>query len=525
MVTEAQKSIVTRIRSAHRSNPNLLIEKLDRLNDQIRHSGGDGEQNSPIRFSALARSVNYLALDIGGAGGRRGPEWSELIREHDEISKSVGSNLFPSMTTKDGLSLFCQFKTRAGGNHSKHFYVGLLLLVICCDEDGRFNTPFMAAVLPECERAFPQQARDVFEAILDACEAPAAAAEQVGKAEPEPARPPDPEIGIRFAYNVQHLAEFADYREQFVSPEDNHAHFVVYRPSLSDPERLMKTFLAIGPAGQSDLKDSDRKDVHRFTHIYDPPEDSAGHTQRLSLGRVIALSDGVYLLGGQRDEHRARQPFKTLKIIALPWAALTRRDTVIQALIMSSNYNGRHIVSRAVLRTTPVWQAKQLRLGGVTTADLQADLERDAAVELSAIAAAVQSNPTLPDNWFAGFPLCAHVAAIDGGEGSPGEDGAAAGSSSGQWMVCPTGIREQAGFIRTLCNNAPNETTGWDIGPGFEPKRKKDPLLTQAGIIYHLEAAFGSGQAPKYTRREAGAETDEAFDFWSSIRFSPLTYD
>ena len=64
-------------------------------------------------------------------------------------------------------------------------------------------------------------------------------------------------------------------------------------------------------------------------HVYEPPEDTTGKMRRLSLGRVLPMDDGVYLVGGQRDDHARREPFKSLKVLALPWEDKGRGECLI----------------------------------------------------------------------------------------------------------------------------------------------------------------------------------------------------
>ncbi len=508
MNAAGQSSIVEDFLAAAGHSRELLIERLNSLNDSIRQNGQGGAVETPIAFSALSRFIYYLALAAAERSRSRSnklrPRWSAIIGPYNKMRSATG-DIFPEMDSDDRLANFCLFMSRRRGTTTARFYAGLALFAVLAEEECEFDTPFRRTLSPKGEADLAHQIRRVFDKIFAECAAEAAGAPAMPAA-PTEASHAHPEIRLGFAYRPQKLAELEAYRSRFESPIEHHAHFVIYRPSRSDPDRLMKSFLAIGPARRDEAAGTERLDVFRFVHIYEPPEGVAGRAQRISLGRVVPLEDGVYLIGGQRDEHADRQPFKTLKTIALPWQALQRRDNVLNGLVMSSNYDGLHLVSRAAIRATPIPYAREIELGGVKSRDLAGDLRADAEAEQSAIAAALAAGSVLAPDWAARFPL-----------------------------FLPEGekldelLANQTRLILDLCNNSPKPDIGWEIGPGFDPvtRSRHDGMLTKNRIGLKLESEFGSEDRSKYARKAepaVGLES-ETFSFWSSIRFGPLTHD
>lgn len=500
----ARTSIIEALNFAHGHNQQLLASELQKLSETIFLNGSDEDAPSPIRFSALARLLLYVGLSIGEQtrGGTAGlkPSWKALIDEYEGLCKAVPADLMTVLTT-DVLSGFCGFSSRRTGSHRKRIYVDLAILAVYLEERGLLKGPFLRMATPTSEFSLPRDIRDQLEMIFARCRPrdslPEAAPKEAGEDKPR-----RPQIAVRFYYDPERLADFEEYRGLFAHPKDKQAHFVTYRPSRSDPKRLMKSYLAIGPASQE--VEGDPEDAFRFVHVYEPPEDGAGKTQRLSLGRVIPLEDGVYMVGGQRDEGARRQPFRTLKTIALPWYALRHKSTLLNALVMSANHKGKHIITRAALRATPIAHSSHIKLGAVALSDLEDDLKADALVERAAYEEAVANDPSLAETWPERFPLCG--------------DTAEAGF-----------FEDRASRILALCNNTPLDG-GWDVDTAFEPVKrgkKNDGLLTKNVINFALEREFGSHNSVKYVRSPSGAPRPqgEPFDFWSSIRFGPLTHD
>ncbi len=508
MGTKDGNSIVGELKLASRVNRERLEEGLKAFNTSILEDGKGRGSDFSVPFAALARILLYLAI-AGAEKKRKGsdklrPSWSTVIEPYNKFCKAVGGNLIPLMETEGGVASddsligFCTFATRRTGNHTPRFYAGLAAFIVHLDDEGALDTEFLNMARPEGERSLPDKIRVQLRLVIEACQATGTSTNE-NESQPSVAQS-HPEIHLRFAYLPENLERFETYRHRFARSKDRHAHFVLYRPSRSNPERLMKSFLAIGAPVVDENGGSGRPDVHRFVHIYKPPEGTAGGVQRVSLGRALPLEEGIYLVGGQRDETSERRPFSTLKVIALPWYAIHRQDPVLNALIMSANYAGKHIVSRAALRATPVDRAEKLKLGGITVLNLQDDLRMDAAIERDLMMNDLDNvnlNSSIDVDTDI-FPLCCPPEKEEGV------------------------LKEQSALLSLLCNNYPNSDFGWDVSADFLPikSKKGDGALTKHRINFLLEDLFGSKKAPKY----AGPATGP-FDFWSSIRFGPLTHE
>ena len=496
----------------------LVRLELGKLNDKIRANGKDGSPPSPIRFSELARAIYHLALNAGeiardearaksraepGQKPEQGdnkltPRWSMILSAYEELQDELGLGLLEDIPSHHMIGAFCRYETRRSGSHSvKTFYVGLAILVVRLAERGLFDTPFMKVVCAQGEADFPDRVRLALKPILDLGRVNPAAASVAQPAaqttEPAPPEPAFPEVSISFAYRPERLASFLEYRNHFATSHRNQAHFIMYRPSRSDPMRLIKSYLTIRPP------EPDDPGVVKFIHVYKAPD---GGAERFTFGRVIALDEGVYLIGGQRDADRGRWPYKTVKVMAFPWFALTARHTELRCLTMSSNQKGLHIISRGVVRTTPIGHSSLLTtLGGVEVGQLGADLRADAQIEIEVIKALADAptNEVEAGAWRRKFPLSAETPDV-------------------------VGLRRN---LLKLCNNAPNQDNGWDAGPAFSrrPPAKSRDTLTTTTIRNQLEQQFGSKAQPVFQRPSPDHGEPEIFDFWTSLRFGPLAND
>lgn len=505
------RSIADGFRDAIQSNESLLIERLDSLNELIRVNGTDDGAESAIRFSALSRAIYYIALNEYEQT-RKGkeklePSWSHIIDGHNRLSAEIGRSILPSLSDDDAISSFCRFKTRRTGNHSKRFYVGLAAYTVMLSEKGALNTHFLNMVRPTCEVDFPGEVRIVLNKIFDECRSSATQSDdEISTSYIDTAveTKSTTEIYVRFCYRPERVDDFEKFRKQYASPVEGHAHFVAYRPSRSEPRRLMKSFLAIGPRTQDPLDPDSRQDFMRYVHVYHPPRDAAGDSNRISRGGVVPLEDGVYLVGGQRQASQARKsPYSTMKVVALPWIAIERGDRILRALVMSANFEGRHVVSRMALRATPISRSTDLYLGDVLTKDLIDDLVADAKSESRALGKAREIDPNVTKTWASVFPL-----------------------SAGD-LITTQALHDQERLIMSLTSNRPNTDHGWDVDAVFTPisNTSDDGVLTKTRISWMLENEFGTHDRPVYQRVDTqGRGASEPFEFWTSLRFGPLTH-
>lgn len=478
--------IAFRLRQAYEADSEALRDALDDLNDRIRENGANDGGASPIRFSTIARVILYLAIELGEAARKKTgsiqPQWSGVIRRYEAFCAQLPAGLLPTCNDDD-MRMFCQFSSRRNGSQTPRFYSGLAAFVIAEAERGRLDSAFMKVALPDCERSAGDICRDVLLPICDRC---------VGVAAPtaaSPVAPAHPEVSLHFAFVPSNIARFDTYRRLFAVTEDRFAHFVVYRASRTRPARLMKSYLAISEPRMDGQVGYDLPATFKFVHIYRPPDTSG--VPRVSLGRVLTFEHGVYLIGGQRDETTERRPFQSLKVMALPWLQLNREDKLLSALLLSSNYSGEQIVSRAAMRTTIIGKSDGIELGSVNIDELKDDLVADAVRERAAAEESGEVSAQIMNL----FPLA--CAAADR----------------------PRAADRMSKNIMRLTNNS----AAWELGHNYKRQRtRSEESLTRARIDVALDREFGSEDNPVYRCAEMD---DEVFDFWNSLRFGPLTQD
>lgn len=497
---------VDSIREALASNPKRLLAALEKLNDAILMHGLDGER-SPVSFFALARLLDHVALLEGQDRASRaatrkqrkksGAEeqepdpnvrrwWSLLTTQYGAFRDELGSSAskhFPPIRNPDGIAAFCRLQTRRTGNHAPFFYSSLAALVVYMAEKSLLDSPELNLVTPVDERSLSAEIRAVFDEILDETASPETRPSHESSG-PRPLR-----ATMGFDYHDADLAVIEDYCLRFATDEQRCARFIVYRPMLSDPTRLIKSYLAITAPPVEVDRNVPR--VARFNHFYWPPPGRlSGADGQLTSGRVIPLAEGFYLIGGRRDLDRRRRPFRTMMVIALPRYAVLHQESRVGALGLSANRRGNHLISRAAIRATPLpayqheGTAGALVLGDVAIDALAEDLQKDAALEREFAEAAGDPGK----EWSSRFPLC--------------------GDRRQEEIIA-----EQTRGIIDLCNNQPNPDSGWTISPGCTADGM---ALSKVSVEQRLESAFASAQPGTFAKPGA------RFDFWSASLFGPL---
>lgn len=454
-----------------------LAGRLERINEAFKQDGKTGGGSYPIRQAALARQILHLALAIGEQG-RRGeprrlePRWAELIKRYGEFCTEFGAlHFLPQGILDDDLTGLCQYSTRRRGSGKRHFYSAMALFVIDQFETGQMESEFIEYVTPGAEMNF---ARDMSDFILRVVAASndADAAETGQDAKHEKHEFPIINVG----YTV-YPSEFIRFFHHFASPHDGCAHFICYRPGFTHPGEFVKSFLAILPPAKRINTAS-----YGFAHIYKVP--SLGDQRRISLGEVLPLEGGLYLVGGQRQMAEINErtlPFKTLKVVALPWHPIEVQEKIFGGLVMSSTYHTRHMVSRLALRATSTWHSDHAKLGAVTLRQLNEDIAGDMSAEAQ------------------------HYVANDG--------------QSERFGVDPEAATKR---IIDLCNNDP---VNWEAPHGFFALDQEGTIdrhrpLNKLTIESKLLESFGSDDSPAF-KSSSGAE--DIFAFWRNLHFGPLT--
>ncbi len=226
------------------------------------------------------------------------------------------------------------------------------------------------------------------------------------------------------------------------------------------------------------------RNSYNFSHYYrlTYPHQRA----RISIGSVYPLREATYLVGGQRpmQEHEpaSPEPFETLKVIALPRDAIINQEAVLDALIMSANGDSaKPLVSRMVMRATPLSHSSDLRLDAIPIGDLREDLAQDMAREAA----------LSPDNR----------------------------DEEGQPLPVPDAVVDA--MVKLILRRANNDPSHWLVSPGFHLNgaggHPRAEPLDQVEVEYRLKSHIkGVGLQPG----EPGARP---FSFWEDLRFGPLT--
>lgn len=503
LATEAPP-IVDRLRKVNAQHPDQLEKALEVLNTAILHHGTDGSA-SPISFFALARTIDHLALIEGQArassaatkkanrrtaktSGKRDPNvrrwWPLIIGQYKAFLKEFGAKKpFPSLPDSDSIAKFCMLKTRRTGTHATLFYTSLAALVAYMAEKGMVGGEEFDLLTPGDEIDFAQDVCAVFHDILDHIENEGTwTLENASLSQ-------GVRVRLSFPYAPAELQLLEDYCQAFATDETRSVHFIVYRPMLSDPTRLVKSFLTISappPKGSRQRREA------VFEHFYWPPPGlQDGAAGQFTAGQIIPLAEGVYLVGGRRDLQEQTRPMKTLMVLALPRWAMLNREARIASLGVSANRKGEHLMSRAALRITPVpdyqhvnSEGEGIKFGTVAITELADDIRRDAAIEQ-----ALMRNIEVTEQSARRFPLF-----------SPDDLPAKLANSEAQWVL-------------KACNNRPNKENGWLIAPGCE----SDGIpVDQVSAVSRMNIAFQN------VRGSLGIEPDKAFDFWDACRFGPL---
>jgi len=273
-----------------------------------------------------------------------------------------------------------------------------------------------------------------------------------------------------FRFPEQRHTEFRQFFENSAYGEDDCAHFICYRPQLSDPSGIVKSFLAILPPQRNGMRRN-----FTFTHIYSADPDFV--EIRKSTGVVLPMTSGLYFIGGQqlrsRRDETSSPGFRTLKVIAVPRLPIERRQDIIPALCLSTNNREQLIVSRLALRRTVATDDRSANIGIMKWANLSADLQ--GLVDLEIAAQQVATNGGIPVRFQHNQPLAAQIRRI--------------------WATM---------------NNCPAVST-----EGFFQKSTKRRL--NGGMAKELlEAAFQTDGEAEYIDSTGNGLT------WENLRFGPL---
>jgi hypothetical protein len=478
------------IRALDNLPPGRLQVILTETNDRIHESVQSGSRLGRLTYPKLARCLLFYALSIAEVSRKEGgsksnynaPQWTHLAKALNEFSLALPENISrccAKVYNDDKIAQFSTLSSRARGAHADYFYSTILLFILHLYKEGGFDTDYYKAIASDDDLHLPNDVRQYLELRLDASQSPENLVDQH-------------EINVRFNVLAEETKRLSEFFDHFAFGSDGMLHAMVYRPMRTDPKSLIKTFLVIKPPAATTGPASERQG-YLFSHFYTQPKRS--QIARFSGGKVVPLADGVYLIGGQRPARNSdiRYPFQSAKIIALRWLDLDKLHPILPAVVMSTDYEGHVLVSRAAMRLTSLSHSSEAELGPVAIVDLETNIEKDLEAERDMIAK--MTDDQKDDQPFRNFR---------------------------QYVVADTKSsgRDIAATISEIANNAPNHDRGWDVPDGFDRRSgKKRDRLDRSRLQTKINDALADKAGVRYSN---GARE---FDLFRDTRFGPLAID
>lgn len=456
-----------------------------------------------LTYSVISRLYCHYAMSIAdqkrldkiGASTINSPQWKDLSEEINAFVRGLPDELrehcYNQPLSGNDVAAFATFAVRKKGSYKAGLPMTFVLFLCSLKDNDALKREYLRLMLNLEERQVPNR---LLNALSSRLELPGAQGDVV-----------KPTLGLSLNFEVQqdHYDEMSSFVRSFVHGEDGCGHMVVYRPMRSDPNKIIKSFIAISPPERA------RDDKHSFvfTHIYKAPK--AGGMTRIGSGKLLPLEQGLYFVGGQKpkaDRHSLgsnRTPFTSMKVLAIRWVDIRAGHSVIPGLVMSTNYTGKLISSRAAIRLSPAQKSDVLDLKPFSASELLENLEKDIEVEKKAIEHVMKGEPEQKTAWHYENTrrFGAHL-------------------TSDNEEECHELLSEIEREIAKYSNNAPNSPSDWRVPDGFvrEQGRRSDTLDDT-----ELMAAIGGSL--KGTSGSTYEKEGEKFDLWTHVRFAPLQID
>ncbi len=463
------------------------------VNSSLKQSLKSGTPENNFSCQALARLLLFFALSISDDDREKGKNkgqsnkasWLGVKRRLEtfvsEVPKGRVSKQLCQTYTDDKIAQLATMSTRTRGTADQNFYTTLLLFLMYEAEKGLFENDFLRRMVSKEDQRIPSLAATV---LIDRLTHSSQSHFE------EKTRPVRPLFVVRDSQHARldtYFQRHSIYRAD--ADRKRQMQCVIYRPKRTNPKELMKTFLSVYQQDGT----PEEPGGFSYTHIYQPPE--AGQQNRFSGGKVIPLDDAVYMMGGQRPLEKRRRilPFDSVKVIAFRWFDIDRNHPLFPALVMTTNYKGEIMVSRAAVRLTPLSHSNEVPLKAVSVDSLEDNLKADKKLEEEYIAALSDHSDQDKDLIRLAHPLTLQKA----------------------------DTKALSEKILMMCNNDPHTKSGLAAPDGFSRKegRKMIKLNTHA-LDYALSTALGDLEGNPYIN-----EDGEAFDLWLHTRFGPLALD
>lgn len=468
-------------------------EVLATVNLSLKQSLQSGTPENNFSCQALARLLLFFALSISDGARRKGKNkgqsnkanWLDVQRRIQKFVTSVPKGrirdqLYQSYTD-DKIAQLATMSTRARGSADENFYTTILLFFMYEAEKGLFEDDFLRRIVSKDDQRIPDRAATV---LIDRL---THSSQSLFEEKTQAVRP------LFVVRDSQHSRLDAFFQRHSIYRADadrkRQMQCIIYRPKRTNPRELMKTFLSVYQQDGT----PEEPGGFSYTHIYEPP--LSGQQNRFSGGKVIPLDDAIYMMGGQRPLEKRRRilPFDSVKVIAIRWHDIDRDHNLFPALVMTTNYTGNIMISRAAVRLSPLFHSDEVPLKAVPIDKLEDDLKADKRLEEAHIAAL--SNHSDQDK---GLIKSVHPLTLQNAD-----------------------TKLLSRQILMMCNNDPHTKSGLAAPDGFSRKegRRKIKLNTHA-LDYAVSSALGDLEDNPYVN-----EDGEAFDLWLHTRFGPLALD
>jgi hypothetical protein len=416
----------------------------------------------PFRLWALARQLDcYLvAVDMPDRerkARRARRHWADAVRAMEDLKKSI-NGAFPFVGGLKDYDLQGLANYSTAKSNKEPFLASVALFLMNATET---NTAALLAMQP----LLPTSEREMLAALADAWLGPLERGETEGVTGHKETRPSSAasQVDLSQPFEPSMLEDFGRFFKKFAIERDGHAHFICYRNGASQPHQVLKSFLAIKAPTASEPH-------YTFAHYYEVP--SLGEQSRVSRGHVVVLESGAYLVGGHRplaDEVRT-DPAGSLEVIVLPWTDVKVPESLLQAITLTSNYDGEPIVSRMAIRATSVQKY----------ADLSSPLD---TIELDKLLSSIESDFSDEEK-------------------------------TGKSPFTRTSPQMQLRRILSFTNNISGRDTALTFRLIGSPGEKA------LDVQQVLDDTFGTEEDPRYVADELA---DFKFDFWRDVRFGPLS--
>lgn len=476
------------LKGIEQTGKSAVADCFQRINEQIKSSltsrvGADDFSAPPLArilvLMAIGISDEKRLLDKGGT--KYNPvRWKELANEIQKFANEL-PDFTQAITCKtysdDTISGFATLASRAAGSPVPYFYSTILLFVINSAEASKFATPFLELMIAREDRVFIANAASFIQDRMRIGFGPGKTSEVMS-------------ISQRYFVDKGLQLKLSNFADAFTVPNASRSvsrgfQVIIYRPMKKGADQFIKTFAAIYDRSDGYLDENG----FTYSHFYKPPHQDG--EMRFSRGKVLPLGDAVYLTGGQRplSDLKGPIPFKSLKTICIRWSDIEKKHTVFPLLVLTTNYDGKVLVSRAAARLTPIDKSDDSGLGFTTVARFEEQLREDSERELNWISQNNNFDDKKREQLMEVFPLTRRT----------------------------KNIKEVAKQILYLSNNDPHKDSGWCVPRGF---RNKKTELTTDGLKGLVSDALGESGRDPFVDQDG-----TIFSLWDHPRFGPLRID